>query len=165
MNYTIRKGTKDDLPGVLKLIHELALFEKAPDEVSNTLAEMEEDGFGKNPVFSFFVGTIDESIVGMALYFTKYSTWKGRCLYLDDLVITESHRGKGLGSKLFRAFIQEAKSSGAKQVHWQVLDWNTPAIDFYKKLEAKIESEWLNCKMNEEQIKNFNSEQVSPKSN
>ncbi|TAH42811.1 MAG: GNAT family N-acetyltransferase [Bacteroidetes bacterium] len=155
MEYIIRKGTKEDLPGVLNLIRELALFEKAPDEVSNTLADMEEDGFGKAPVYSFFVGMIDETIVGMALYFTKYSTWKGKGLYLDDLVITESHRGKGLGSKLFKAFIQEAKATGAKQVHWQVLDWNTPAINFYKKLDAKIEAEWLDCKMTEDQIKHF----------
>ncbi len=152
MNYIIRKGTKEDLPGVLNLIRELALFEKAPDEVTNTIEQMEEDGFGKNPVFSFFVVTLDGNIIGMALYFLKYSTWKGKGLYLDDLVITESHRGNGLGSKLFKAFIREAKSLNAKQVHWQVLDWNTPAINFYKKLEASIESEWLNCKMTEEQI-------------
>ena len=154
MNYIIRKGTKEDLPGVLNLIRELALFEKAPDEVTNTLEQMEQDGFGENPVFSFFVATLDGNIIGMALYFLKYSTWKGKGLYLDDLVITESHRGNGLGSKLFRAFIREAKEVNAKQVHWQVLDWNTPAINFYKKLEASIESEWLNCKLTEEQIRN-----------
>lgn len=155
MNYKIRKGTKEDLPGLLELIRELALFEKAPNEVTNTVSKMEEDGFGKNPVFSFIVATLEEKIVGIALYFTKYSTWKGKGLYLDDLVITESMRGKGLGRKLFEAFISEAKAMNAQQVHWQVLDWNTPAIDFYKKLNASIEAEWLDCKMTSDQIKNF----------
>ena len=155
MNYTIRKGIKSDLPGVLELIKELALFEKAPQEVAHTVEKMEADGFGPNPVFSFIVATLDSKIVGIAIYFTKYSTWKGKGLYLDDLVITESLRGKGLGSKLFKAFIDEAKVSDASQVHWQVLDWNTPAINFYKKLNASIEAEWLDCKLNSDQIKNF----------
>jgi GNAT superfamily N-acetyltransferase len=157
MNYIIRKGRKEDLPGVLELIKELALFERALEEVTNTVAKMEEDGFGANPVFSFIVATLNEKIIGIALYFTKYSTWKGKGLYLDDLVITESMRGKGLGSRLFKAFIDEAKAANATQVHWQVLDWNTPAINFYKKLDASIEAEWLDCKLTANQIKSFDS--------
>jgi len=160
MSFIIRKGKKEDLSGVLKLIKELALFEKAPEEVTNTLSKMEEDGFGQNPVFSFIVATLENKIIGVALYFTKYSTWKEKGLYLDDLVITESMRGKGLGSKLFKAFIEEAKAMDAQQVHWQVLDWNTPAINFYKKLHASIEDEWLNCKLTIDQIKNFDTKSV-----
>ena len=155
MNCIIRKGKKEDLAGVLQLIKELALFEKAPDAVTNTLEQMEEDGFGKNPVFSFIVAVNEDKIIGIALYFTKYSTWKGKGIYLDDLVITESMRGNGIGSKLFNAFMHEAKALNAKQVHWQVLDWNTPAINFYKKLEASFEAEWLDCKMTTEQINKF----------
>lgn len=151
----IRKGKKEDLPGVFKLINELALFEKAPEEVTNTIEAMEIDGFGENPVFGFHIAEAEGVIVGMALYFIKYSTWKGKGLYLDDLIITESMRGKGLGQKLFDVFMQEAKAIDAKQVHWQVLDWNTPAVDFYKKLGAKIDVEWWDCKMTETQIKNY----------
>ncbi|HNS11806.1 MAG TPA: GNAT family N-acetyltransferase [Bacteroidia bacterium] len=157
MNFIIRKGKKEDLSEVLNLIKELALFEKAPEEVTNTLSKMEEDGFGPKPVFSFFVATLEDKIIGVALYFTKYSTWKGKGLYLDDLVITESMRGKGLGSKLFKAFIEEAKAMKAQQVHWQVLNWNTPAINFYKKLNASIEDDWLNCKLSFDQIKEFDT--------
>ena len=158
MNLQIRKGEKKDIPDVLRLVHELADFEKAPDAVTNTVQEMEQDGFGKNPVFRFHIAELDEEIVGVALYFVKYSTWKGKGLYLDDLFVSEKYRGKGIGKKLFDAFMQEAKSAGAKQVHWQVLDWNTPAIEFYKKLGSTIEAEWWDCKMTEEQIMNYRSE-------
>ncbi len=151
----IRKGKIEDIPGIFRLINELALFEKAPEEVTNTIFEMEKDGFGSNPVFSFHVAEIDSEIVGMALYFTKYSTWKGQGLYLDDLIVTENFRGQGIGKKLFDAYMSEAKKINAKQVHWQVLDWNTPAIDFYKKMNSKIEAEWLDCKMTEEQIREW----------
>ena len=148
----IRKATRVDLPAVMDLIRELALFEKAPEQVTNTVASMEHDGFGEHPVFGLQVAELDGIVVGMALYFVKYSTWKGKGLYLDDLVVTATHRGKGIGSKLFDAYLQEAKSSGAKQAHWQVLDWNTPAIRLYEKLKASIEAEWLDCKMTEQQI-------------
>ena len=144
----IRKGTKQDLPSVLDLIHELALFEKAPEQVTNTVNDMEEDGFGKNPAFNFYVAELNDKIIGIAVYFIKYSTWKGKGLYLDDLFVTEKFRGKGIGKKLFDIIIEEAKKINAKQLHWQVLDWNTPAIDFYKKYGASIDAEWLDCKMN-----------------
>jgi GNAT superfamily N-acetyltransferase len=155
VNLIIRKGTKQDLPAVLRLIRELAIFEKAPDAVTNTVKDMELDGFGSSPVFGLHVAELGNEIVGIAVYFVKYSTWKGKGLYLDDLVVSEKHRGKGIGKKLFDAFMDEAKKIGAKQVHWQVLDWNTPAIDFYKKLNASIEAEWWDCKMTEEQIKKY----------
>ena len=143
----IRKGTKQDLLSVLDLIHELALFEKAPEQVTNTVNDMEEDGFGKNPVFNFYVAELNNKIIGIAVYFIKYSTWKGKGLYLDDLFVTEKFRGKGIGKKLFDIVIEEAKKINAKQLHWQVLDWNTPAIDFYKKYGATIDAEWLDCKL------------------
>ena len=155
MDIIIRKGLKSDLPAVLKLINELALFEKAPDAVTNTLEEMEIDGFGENPLFGLFVAEENKVIIGMAIYFTKYSTWKGKGIYLDDLIVTESHRGKGIGKKLLDKVIEVARQTGAKQLHWQVLDWNTPAIEFYKKLNVSIEGEWLDCKMNEIQITNY----------
>ncbi len=152
MNVRIRKGEKKDLPDVLRLIHELADFEKAPDAVTNTVEAMEHDGFGENPVFRFHIAELDGKTVGVALYFVKYSTWKGKGLYLDDLFVSEKFRSKGIGKKLFDAFMEEAKSMKATQVHWQVLDWNTPAIEFYKKLGSTIEAEWWDCKMTEEQI-------------
>jgi len=147
MTIVVRKGVIEDLPSVLALVKELAAFEKAPDAVTNTLDEMKQEAFGEKPSFGFHVALLDDVIVGMAVYFVKYSTWKGKGLYLDDLLVTEVHRGKGIGTKLFNAYMEEAKAIGAKQVHWQVLDWNTPAIDFYKKLGATIEAEWWDCKI------------------
>ncbi len=161
MDCIIRRGKKEDIPGVLKLVQELAVFEKAPDEVTNTIASMEEDGFGKKPIFSFLVAEFENQIAGIAVFFTKYSTWKGKGLYLDDLIITEALRGKGLGTKLFNAFMEEAKAINAQQVHWQVLDWNTPAINFYKKLNASIEAEWLDCKLTSNQIRQFTGNSLS----
>lgn len=151
----IRKGRKEDLPDVLRLVYELADFEKAPDAVTNTISDMETDGFGPHPVFEFYVAEVNKEIAGIALYYIKYSTWKGKGLYLDDLIVTEKLRGKGIGKKLLDAFMLEAQKADAKQVHWQVLDWNTPAIDFYKKVGASIEAEWLDCKMIDEQIQNY----------
>lgn len=152
---SIRKGEKSDLSAVLGLIKELAAFEKAPEEVTNTLEAMEENGFGETPVFGFHVAEDEGVIIGMALYYVKYSTWKGKGLFLDDLVVTEKHRGKGIGSRLFMAFIEEARSIDAKQVHWQVLDWNTPAIRLYEKWGASIDATWHDCKMTPEQIRTF----------
>ena len=152
---TIRKGTPTDLPEVLELIRELALFERAPEEVTNTLEQLEKDGFGEKPSYQLLVATVDNQVVGMALYFIKYSTWKGKGIYLDDLIVTEKFRGRGIGKRLFDAVVKEAAEINAKQLHWQVLDWNTPAIDFYKKYEAKLEGEWIDCKLDADQIRNF----------
>jgi len=159
--FHIRKGVRQDLPAVLELIRELALFEKAPEQVTNTLEAMEQDGFGPHAVFGFHVAEIEGAIVGMALYFFKYSTWKGKGLYLDDLVVTEKHRSRGIGTALFNAYMKVAVDAGVKQAHWQVLDWNEPAIRFYKKYDANFDGEWFNVKLNKEQLQQFQSQNAS----
>jgi GNAT superfamily N-acetyltransferase len=151
----IRKGTIDDLPQVLQLIQELAEYEKAPNEVTNTLEDMQRDGFGERPIFEFFVAEDQEAIVGIALYYTAYSTWKGRTIYLEDLVVTERLRRSGIGKKLFDIVAEEAKRLGAKRFRWQVLEWNEPAIAFYKKIGADLDGEWMNCTMTEQQIQDY----------
>jgi GNAT superfamily N-acetyltransferase len=145
---TIRKGTKADLPAALELIKELALFEKAPQEVTNTLSMMEEDGFGENPIFGFILAEVDGAIIGMSLYYYRYSTWKGKRLYLEDLIVTESKRGLGIGKLLFEETIEIAKKTNCTGMMWQVLDWNEPAINFYKKYNAHFDGEWVNCSLN-----------------
>ncbi len=131
---TIRRGTKADLTQTLELIRELALYEKAPEQVNNTVTRMEIDGFGEKPVFEFFVAEEGDYIKGIAIYYYRYSTWKGKSIYLEDLVVRESERGQGLGKKLLDAVVMEAKATDSRQVTWQVLDWNEPAIRFYKRL-------------------------------
>jgi len=155
MNITIRKGTKTDLPQVHALIMELALYERAPDEVTNTLADMQEDGFGEKPVFEFLVAEAENKVVGLCLYYMAYSTWKGKMLFLEDLVVTETYRRYGVGKKLFNAFARRALELGAKRLKWQVLEWNEPAIAFYKKLNANLDGEWVNCNMNEQEIAEY----------
>jgi GNAT superfamily N-acetyltransferase len=150
MNLRIAK--KDDCPRLLELVHELALFEKAPQEVTVTLEEFEDAGFGNNPVWKAFVVEVDNVIVGFGLYYIRYSTWKGCRMYLEDLIVTESWRGKGVGKILFDRLVQEARELGFNGMTWQVLDWNEPAINFYKKYEAAIEAGWLNASLSKEQI-------------
>lgn len=155
MTTTIRPGTQDDLPQALALIQELAAFEREPDAVETTVESMQRDGFGEEAVFEFFVAEDQEKLVGLALYFYSYSTWKGKCLYLEDLIVTKSHRGKGLGRQLLDQIVEKAKEENAKRVVWQVLDWNTPAIDFYQSLGADVLTEWLTCRLTEEQIQTY----------
>jgi len=151
-NSILRVAVKADCARILELIIELAIFEKEPDAVTATLTELEEAGFGPNPVWKAFVVEDEGIIVGFALYYIRYSTWKGQRLYLEDLVITESHRGKGLGKLLFDRLIQETRELGFSGMVWQVLDWNEPAIRFYKKYEASIEAGWLNAALTKEQV-------------
>ena len=151
----IREGIKADLKVVLDLIQELANYEKASNEVQNSVERMEEDGFGKDPIFKFFVVEKNGEIVGTAIYYFRYSTWKGRCLYLEDLVVKASQRGLGVGKLLFDAIVDTAKTTGCKVLTWQVLDWNEPAIRFYKRLNAHLDEEWINCKLTEKQILNY----------
>jgi GNAT superfamily N-acetyltransferase len=148
MNLLVRKGTKDDMAAVYALVCELALFEKAPEQVITSVEQMQRDGFGEHPVFYSLVAVLEGKIVGAAVYFLKYSTWKGKGVYLDDIVVTESCRGKGIGSALFDALLVETRRLEANQLHWQVLDWNTPAIHFYEKYKAEMDGEWINCKLN-----------------
>ena len=154
---TIRRGVEADLPQVLGLIQELAEYERAPQEVTNTLAGMQRDGFGSDPIFKFFVAANAEgAILGIALYYTAYSTWKGRMLYLEDLVVTEAARGTGLGKLLFDAVVHEARTTGANRMKWQVLEWNEPAIGFYKKIGANLDPEWHNGNLTGEQLAAYN---------
>ncbi|MEK6479548.1 GNAT family N-acetyltransferase [Catalinimonas sp. 4WD22] len=157
MSIIIRQGIKADLPQVMALIQELAEFEKEPHEVENSVAQLEEDGFGEQPVFEFFVAENEETknILGLALYFYSYSTWKGKCIYLEDLIVTQSERGKGIGKRLLDRIIVKAKEANCYRVVWQVLDWNEPAIKFYKSLGADIPKEWLTCRLVKEQIDNY----------
>ena len=145
-NIHIRKGKKEDLPSVLEHIKELALFEKAPEQVTNTVEAMEEDAFGKNPCFDFFVAEVENKIVGIAVYFVKYSTWKGRGLYLDDLVVTQKYRSKGIGRSLLNYLAKLAQKRKCGRLEWAVLNWNEPAINFYKKFRGvEFDEEWVNC--------------------
>lgn len=152
MNINIRVATQQDCPRLLELIHELAVYEKAPEEVTVTLAEFEDAGFGSNPVWNAFVVENDQLIIGFALYYTRYSTWKGCRLYLEDFIVTESYRGKGIGKLLFERVMKEAADKNFNGMNWQVLDWNEPAINFYKKYEAQLDPEWLNGSFSKEQL-------------
>ena len=155
MTTHIRKGTRADLPAVLDLIKELAEYEKALDEVSISLEELEVDGFGTHPEYWFLVAEIDDEIVGISFYYIRYSTWKGRFLYLEDLVVNEAYRRKGVGAALFEETIRIAQEIEVNGMTWQVLDWNTPAIDFYKKYNAELDDGWINGKLVKRQITDF----------
>ena len=145
MEINIRRATIKDCPSMLGLINELAVYEKAPNEVTVTLSHFEQSGFGENPVWWAFVAEVSGVVVGMALYYVRYSTWKGQRMYLEDILITEEMRGKKIGGMLFDTLIQEAKDKKFVGMNWQVLDWNEPAINFYKKYNASFDPEWLNC--------------------
>jgi GNAT superfamily N-acetyltransferase len=155
MNYTVRKAVKGDVPAILGLVKELAIYEKAPDAVEVTLEEMEADGFGPNAIYNAFVAENEGKIVGMTLYYTKYSTWKGKSIYLDDIIVNENYRQHGIGGKLFEEVVKVCKEMGARKIDWQVLDWNEPAIRFYKKYNAVFSSEWMNCTLYENELKNI----------
>jgi len=144
---TIRKAKKEDCPRIFELIQELAVYERAPEEVTVTFEHFENSGFGKHPVWWAFVVEVDEVIVGFALYYIRYSTWKGQRMYLEDIVVTETMRRKGLGAKLFERLIEEMHEKNLNGIVWQVLDWNEPAINFYKKYKATFDAEWLNCSL------------------
>jgi len=160
----IRRGEKKDMPAVLDLIRELAIFEKEPDAVVVTVADLERDGFGENPLFYTFVAEVDndsseseqaKQIVGMALYYYRYSTWKGRTIHLEDLIVKDKMRGSGIGLALYTKIIEQGKADNVRRIEWNVLDWNTPAIEFYKKSGAKILADWDVVQMDEQGINDF----------
>lgn len=158
MKISIREGKKDDLPALLTLIKELAVYEQAGEEVTIDLEILAQDGFDTtNPYFKFLVAEVAEKVVAIALYFHTYSTWKGRVLYLEDLVVAQDYRRQGIGKLLFDTLVEKAKSINAQRLCWQVLDWNEPAIEFYKKIDTNFDGEWLNCKLTADQIKNYHS--------
>ena len=149
MDIRIRKAVREDCERLLELVKELATYEKAPEEVTVSLDHFEESGFGEQPVWWAFVAEVDGAVEGFALYYIRYSTWKGQRLYLEDLIVTEKMRGKGLGKMLFDALIRETKEKQFSGMVWQVLDWNEPAINFYKKYyNASLNPEWINCSIN-----------------
>lgn len=153
MSITIRRAIKEDCPRLMELVHELAVYEKAPNEVTVTLAHFEESGFGENPVWWAFVAEVPgdkggKEIVALALYYIRYSTWKGQRMYLEDIIVTQQWRGKGIGKLLFDVLIEEAREKKFNGMIWQVLDWNEPAITFYKKYNAHFDAGWVNCTLN-----------------
>ena len=151
----IRKGEKKDMPAVLELIKELAVFEKEPLAVQVTVADLENDGFNKNPLFHTFVCELDNQIIGMALYYFRYSTWKGKTIHLEDLIVKEDFRGTGAGFALYSEIIKQGKLDNVRRIEWNVLDWNKPAIVFYEKTGAKILDDWKVVQMDQEHINKF----------
>ena len=155
MGFTIRKAKKEDMADVFQLIKELAIFEKEPDAVQITITDLEQDGFGEFPQFECFVGEIDSKIEGIALFYNRYSTWKGRALHLEDLIVREDKRGTGLGTALLDEVVKYGQQLGVKRINWEVLDWNEPAIKFYEKKGAKVLRDWDVVQLSEEGIKDY----------
>lgn len=155
MDFKIRKGKITDMPAVLELIQELADFEKEPDAVEVTIADLEQDGFGGSPLFKTFVAELDGEIVGMALFYPRYSTWKGPTIHLEDLIVKKNKRGLNIGRALYTKVIEFGYKKGVKRIEWVVLDWNTPAIEFYKKTGAIVLDDWNTAQMDEQAIKKY----------
>ncbi|CAM4021169.1 MULTISPECIES: GNAT family N-acetyltransferase [Flavobacterium] len=151
----IRKGSIEDMAAVLELIKELAVFEKEPEAVIISLKDLQRDGFSENPLFKTFVAEVDNEIIGVALYYYRYSTWKGRTIHLEDLVVRENKRGTGAGFALYSEIIKQGKKDNVKRIEWNVLDWNTNAVKFYEKSGAKILDDWKVVQMDENGINKF----------
>ncbi|PXY44809.1 GNAT family N-acetyltransferase [Flavobacterium hydrophilum] len=151
----IRKGKPEDMKSVLALIQELAIFEKEPDAVLITEEDLVRDGFGENPLFHVFVAEVDKEIVGIALYYYRYSTWKGKTIHLEDLIVKEKMRGTGLGSALYSEIMKQGKKDNVRRIEWNVLNWNTPAVNFYENSGAKVIEEWRVVQMDEAGINSY----------
>lgn len=160
MNARIRKAEARDVPQMLALVRELAVFERAPDEVTVTLEHMRDAGFGADPVWVGWVAEVDDLIVGMAVCYERYSTWKGRRLYLEDIIVTEQARGQRIGGMLFKLCAAHAVEKNYNGMLWQVLDWNTDAIRFYERLGAAMDPQWVNGSIEREQLARLVSEGV-----
>jgi GNAT superfamily N-acetyltransferase len=145
MDIKIRPAVKEDCTRMMELIHELAVYEKAPEQVVVSFEHFVASGFGENPVWWALVAEVNGNVEGMALYYIRYSTWKGQRMYLEDLVVAENMRGHKIGSLLFDALIIEAKAKKFKGMNWQALDWNEPALNFYRKYNSDFDPEWVNC--------------------
>ncbi len=144
----LRRATREDIPRIFELVKELALFEKAPEEVTATLADYEVNGFGENPLFGAYLAFYQGKLAGFALWYFRFSTWKGKRFYLEDLYVKDEFRGVGIGKQLIEICFEEAKITNCTGMMWQVLDWNTPAIEFYKQYDAKFDGEWINVNVN-----------------
>lgn len=155
MNFTIRNANIKDMSKVLHLIHDLAVFEKEADAVEITVSDLEKDGFGENPAFHCFVAEVNNNIEGVALVYYRYSTWKGKAIHLEDLIVSEAMRGLGIGSKLLDEVVKYGHSQGVKRITWEVLDWNKAAIKFYEKKGAHVMRDWKVVHLNEQAIKNY----------
>ena len=151
----IRIATKNDMPSVLELIQELAIFEKEPEAVEVTAEDLVRDGFSENPLFECFVAEENNEIIGMALYYYRFSTWKGKTIHLEDLIVKEDKRGTGAGFALYSEIIKKGKAENVRRIEWNVLDWNTPAIDFYEKSGANVLKDWYVVQMDENGINKF----------
>ena len=155
MNFTIRKGRIEDASAILGLIKELALFEKEPEAVVVTVEDIKREGFGENPFFQTLIAEKEGEIVGMALYYYRFSTWKGKTIHLEDLIVKQAMRGQNIGGVLYKTLLEQAYKEKIRRVEWAVLDWNTPARDFYIKSGAKILDGWETVQMDEEGLRNF----------
>lgn len=155
MKFKIRKAVPQDMPQVHALITELAIFEKEPDAVEVTISDLQQDGFGEHPAFQCFVAEVDKKVEGIALVYSRYSTWKGKILHLEDLIVSQNMRGSGLGSALLDEVVRYGHQLGVKRICWEVLDWNEPAIAFYEKKGADVKRDWDVVHLTEAGIKNY----------
>ena len=155
MELNIRLAQREDCADILKLIKELAVFERAPNEVILTEADIERDGFSEKPLFQCLVALVDEVAVGIALFYWRYSTWKGPTLHLEDLIVNESYTSKGIGSELYKEFVRYAYHQNVQRIEWAVLDWNKKAIDFYRKSGAEVLDDWRIVQMNKPQMRDY----------
>ena len=155
MNVTLRPAEKQDSEAILRLIQELAVFEKEPESVLLTVSDIERYGFGSSPLFQCLVAQVEQQVIGMALYYQRFSTWKGPTYHLEDLIVTEAYKGKGIGTQLYTAFIQKAYESGVERIEWNVLDWNTPAVGFYEKSGATVLHDWSSVQMHKAEMEAF----------
>jgi len=155
MEYTIRKAQQNDATAILALIQESAAFEKQPDAVALTVSDLVRDGFGDHPLFECFVAELENQIVGMALFYPRYSTWQGATYHLEDLIVKAPMKQKGIGSALYQAFIRHAFAKGVNRIEWVVLDWNAPAIDFYEKSGAQILKDWHLVQMDRSAMQHY----------